>query len=278
MSKIILCVFLSWAWVTRVTASEELLSFFSKYSLGSSFPKMEGEIVELGEVNIFGVNFSSYCMLSGSRAIEGAGIYLRAVEISKQTDLADQVERSFTQIRDLLERKYGNADVVEVPNFDHIRGQVHTMLAWKDEDSVLILNKIAGDDRSEVDVRHLQIEYYLSLLGSDHKKFFLGILAENTGILSQAFGVPDESDERSNPREVISESPPLGQQTELESEPSRKEERDQARVVEQKVVQNGDAVKGENLRIKVWAYTLILLLVVSAGIAIFRVSRRRTLR
>jgi hypothetical protein len=187
--------------------AESLLSFLRDNKLGSTISGDEG-INELPEFEILGHYFSAYRELDSDSSILSAGLYLRR----NTSDVpAAELRRVFAEMTRVISAECGEAELFEVPNFEDATERTHSMRAWKNEDSILVLQKTESPGRVEVDVRHVDLNHFTSNLGADFGSFVLEQLETKSGELNLSGPAPPaqtpESEDPSVTQDRKPESP-----------------------------------------------------------------------
>lgn len=161
--------------------SEILFAFFRDHELGSRVSAGNEGINELPALEVLGYQFAAYRELDEDKSIRSAGLYLRSN--TSDVPVAD-LERVFAEMNTVISVECGEAAVFEVPNFEDATERTHLMRAWKDENSILVLQKFESPGRLEVDVRHVDLEHFTSNLGADSGSFVFSQLETKAGELS----------------------------------------------------------------------------------------------
>ena len=186
--------------------SESLLSFLRDNKLGSTISVGDEGVNELPGLEVLGHQFSAYRELDTDRSIRSAGLYLRR----NTSDVpAAELRKVFTEMTRAIAEECGEADLFEVPNFEDATERTHSMRAWKNENSILVLQKTESPGRLEVDVRHVDLDYFTSNLGADFGSFVLEQLETKAGDLNIYASTP-------SPQETKSEDPTVEQDQKTE--------------------------------------------------------------
>ena len=252
VSTILILLFLS----ANGWAAEKLFSFFSDHATGSQLSSGEEGMTELPEVEIFGLQFSSYYELDADKTIQNAGLYLR----SNASDVStEDIQRVFGLIRSAIVAESGEAESFKVPNFEDATERNHSMMGWRDEDSILILQKFEFPGGVEVDIRHLNWDRFSSNLGADFGSFVLPKLETKSGELR----IPSVL---SSDREA-EVSPPAVQ-------PSRKIEMEavpeSVQVGNVKPDEERDSIRSEEADPAAWPYVLLAVALVGIFVIVVR--------
>jgi hypothetical protein len=215
--------------------AESLLSFLRDNKLGSTVSVGDEGISELPGLEISGHQFSAYRELDTDRSIRSAGLYLRR----NTSDVpAAELRKVFAEVTRVISAECGEADLFEVPNFEDATERTHSMRAWKNEDSILVLQKTESPGRLEVDVRHVDLDHFTSNLGADFGSFVLEQLETKSGKLNISVSVPTPQEPKSDDSTIEQDQDPepqgrpdglAGGEKSFQSEPtSQKEESETA--------------------------------------------------
>jgi hypothetical protein len=160
--------------------SENFRSFLRNSKIGSSIPTGDEGINELPELEFFGFKFTAYHEIDKNRSPQSAGLYLRR----KTSDVpVAEMLKIFAEMAKVISEEYGEAELFEVPNFEDATERTHSMKAWKNENSILVLQRIESPGRIELDVRHVNLDHFTSNLGADSGSFVLKQLETKSGDL-----------------------------------------------------------------------------------------------
>ncbi len=185
--------------------SESLFSFLRDHKLGSTVPVGDEGINELPGLEVLGHQFSAYHELDGDKHIRSAGLYLRR---NTSDAPAAELQKVFAEMTRVIAAECGEADLFEVPNFEDATERTHSMRAWKDETSILVLQKTESPGRLEIDIRHVDLDHFTSNLGADFGSFVLAQLETKSGELSIPASAPSsrESETDDSPVEQDQET------------------------------------------------------------------------
>lgn len=240
--------------------SEGLFSFLRDHKLGSKVSAGKEGFSELPEIELFGQQFSAYRELDEERLIRSAGIYLRR----NTSDVpADELQRVFAEMTTMISSECGEAEMFEVPNFEDATERTHSMRAWKDENSILVLQKFESPGRLEVDVRHVELGHFTSNLGADFGSFVLSKLETKSGELRIPASAPSRRESEAN-------DSPVEQGREVEIEANR--ESDLA--VGVKSGQKESAVENEESDTATWPLILGAIAVLGVAVILVRAFLR----
>lgn len=178
--KIIVMVILSFLPSVKVIGSEGVLSLFSEFEIGSKMSSGEAGFAELPDFEVFGHQFSAYCELDENNAVKSVGFYSRS---DASDESATELTRAFDRIKRSIVSETGEAGEIEAPNFQDATERSGSLFAWKDPDSILVLEKIHSPGRTEVIIRHSDFKYYTSNLGADTGDFLLPRIEAMSGEL-----------------------------------------------------------------------------------------------
>lgn len=196
-----LLLFLSFTPISH--GSSNLLAFFRDHPIGSTLPGGKEGFNELPEREFSARQFSAYCDLDATESIVRAGLYLRR----KTSDVpATDLQELFAEMKKEISAESGDAELFAVPNFEDATERTHVMSAWKDGDSILILQKFENPGRVEVDVRHVNIDSFISELGADFGGFVLPKLETKAGKLTLPQAAPQKPNQEA-PKDDPASSP-----------------------------------------------------------------------
>lgn len=162
--------------------SEDLFSFFSDYKLGSRMSSGNEGYNELSGIELFGHKFNSYYEQDEDKAIRRASLYLGKGR-KGHDDPSGDINDVFNRIRMLIVSVHGNAEPIEVPNFQDATERTGSIYAWRDKDTILTLEKIESPSRFEIIVQQTRYDYFVSTLGGDTRAYLLSNLETKSGEL-----------------------------------------------------------------------------------------------
>lgn len=186
--KVILAILSFFFSATLSWGSESLFSFLRDHKIGSKVSAGEVGINELPALTFSGHPFSAYRELGEDKSIRSAGLYLR----SNTSDVSvAELQGVWAEMTSVVSTECGEAEMFEVPNFEDATERAHSMRAWKDENSILVLQKIESPGRIEIDVRHVELSHFISNLGADFGGFVLSKLETKSGKLAAFIAAED---------------------------------------------------------------------------------------
>ncbi len=235
--------------------SENLFSFLRDHELGSKVSVGNEGINELSPLEFSGNLFSTYRELQDDKSILSVGLYLRS-NTSEASDA--ELQRAFVEMTTIISAECGEAEMFEVPNFEDATERTHSMMAWKDENSILLLQKFESPGRIEIDVRHVELGHFTSNLGADFGSFVLSKLKTKSGELRIPASAPQQR-----------EPEPIESSVEEDREVEVRAGRSREFVAVEKSIQHEQTVQNEESSALSWP--LILGLIAVLGVAVFLV-------
>ena len=160
--------------------SESLFSFLREHPLGSKAAQGREGVNELPDVEMDGQRFSAYLDLDSDREVRKVGLYLRS---SGKEKPAVEMNEVFSRIRSSIVSLTGEAEAIEVPNFEDAIERTGSLFSWKNKDDILILEKIDWPGAISIDILHSKLDYYTSDLGADTGAYLLPRLEAKSGEL-----------------------------------------------------------------------------------------------
>lgn len=189
--------------------SESLFSFFRNHKLGSKVTALDEGFSELPDVEIYGQKFSVYQELASDKAIRKVGLYLR----SNSTDASRvNLQGLFNRIRESIFLQIGEAEPIDLPNFQDATERTGSLYSWKNSGSILILEIVQSPSRTELNIQHSEIDYFTSNLGADTGAYLLPKLEANSGQLSIPASAPSPPDS-----DTVDTPPRKARETDIEA-------------------------------------------------------------
>jgi hypothetical protein len=160
--------------------AESLFSFLREHQLGSKAAQGKEGMNELPDVEMDGQRFSAFLDLDSDRVVRKVGLYLRS---SGKEKPAVEMNEFFSRIRSSIVSQTGEAEAIEVPNFEDATERTGSLFSWKNKDDILILQKIDWPGEISIDILHSKLDDYTSDLGADTGAYLLPRLEAKSGEL-----------------------------------------------------------------------------------------------
>jgi hypothetical protein len=159
-------------------ATDSLFSFFNERPLGVQSSVAEnqyGKIIEGAQITVFNIPLSTFEEIDEVGKRRGVILHGRK-KLGELDDL-------FVKFTDLLTRQCGASEKFLVPNFEDATERETTMLAWRNDKSILLLSKTSDPSSQSIDIRHYEKSFFDDTLGADTKQHMDQELPKHAGTL-----------------------------------------------------------------------------------------------
>jgi hypothetical protein len=235
---------------------EKLFSFLREHQLGSKASQGKEGMNELPDVEILGQRFSVYLDLDSDKTVRRVGLYLRSN--GKETPAVDMKE-VFGGIRNSIVSQSGEAEAIEVPNFEDATERTGSLFSWKNKDDILILEKIDWPRATSIDILHSKLDDYTSDLGADTGAYLLPRLEAKSGVLR----IPVSA---TTPTETKTDDPGVEPDQKRETKPGRGSDQEGG----EKAVQADVTSRNEESDSARWPFVVGAIMIIGVGFLLLR--------